>query len=636
MERLVRRRQHIRPIGRISLMALLLTMAILGLATAAQCAPTVSAFLDAQRFSVDQAATLTITINDADGTIGELPVVDGLIFQQRGQSSQHQFVNGSLSSSISTLFQLQALRPGGYTIPAIPVTVDGKELLTEPITFEVTPPAAGISSQQGGGEASSPLAEDEVGQLAFLRISPVKQESYSGELLPIEIKAYFRRGLRASLNSRPRVNGDSFVLTDSKQEPVQTEEMVGNVPYSVLTWPGALSAIKEGSHTVSVAIEATLLVPASNKQRRLPLGGDPFFGNDPFADFFNRQQLQEKKIQIVSKEMDLQVLPLPAEGRPVDFRGAIGRFELQVEAQPTDVGPGDPITLTLTVQGSGNFDRVDAPVLSEAEGWKIYPPSAKFTPGRNMGQGSKVFDQALIAKGEDKTTIPPLSFSFFDPETREYQTLHSDPIPLHVSKAENGGKTKKATPRDEGQGQTITESSTPQKGSGEEKEPSASGDIDLAPLHPQLGPLQQDVIPLVTRTSFRMVMLILFLLLVAVILFRIRAGRLAADPLLCRSREMTRLLDLRLFEIEKARGHGNTRDFLALCRKTMQEQLGIIWQTEPGAITLADLHQHLAPDAQLIGLFTTAEGSAYAGHLLSGQEMAEYALKLEQELRQLR
>jgi hypothetical protein len=98
---------------------------------------------------------------------------------------------------------------------------------------------------------------------------------------------------------------------------------------------------------------------------------------------------------------------------------------------------------------------------------------------------------------------------------------------------------------------------------------------------------------------------------------------------------MTHLLDLRLREMKESRERGDSRDFLATCRKAMQEQLGLLWQTEPWAITLADLHQRLAVDSELIALFATAESGAYAESHLSIQEMDEYAGNLEQELRHL-
>ena len=681
MERLVRRTRQIRTIGRSRCLAILLTLAVLGLATVSHAAPTVSASLDSRRFSVDQSATLTVVINDAGGTIGELPRVDGLDFQQRGQTSQHQFVNGSFSSSVATLFQVQATRPGTFTIPPIAVTVDGKQLLTGAITFEVTPPAAGLPAlpnQQGAGIAppSGNGIQDagEKEQIAFLRISPVKENSYPGEVLPVEIKAYFRRGLRANLNSRPRLNGDSFVFTESRQEPVQSEELVGNVPYSVLTWRGTLSAIKEGNHSISVAVDATLLLPA-NRRRSAPMGGDPFFDNDLFSDFFNQQQVQEKKIQLVSKDMPLEVLSLPAEGKPAGFSGAIGRFTLQATAKPTDVGPGDPITLTMTVSGAGNFDRVDVPVLSQEEGWKSYPPAAKFTEGGVLGQGSKVFEQAIIARSGDKSSIPPVVFSFFDPETKKYQTLHTAPIPLHLNKSGASEKSEDLSAT-EGAG---AEKTTPQKRNGDKAVPPAAEASPLAPQQAQMGSLQQGLSPLVSQRGFQLLILSLLLLLVAVLLFKVRARRLAGNPVLSRQRERARLLDLRLGEIRKAREQGNSRDFLAICRRTIQEQLGLLWQTGPAAITLADLQQRLAPGSELIALFATAESGAYvgdgqgwpsvagarggagatdgqgrpsaagaragvsasprlpggSGHLLSGQEMAAYAGKLEQALRQL-
>lgn len=614
-------------------MALVLVMVILGIAKVGESAPSVSVALDPPSFSVDQSATLTITINDADGTIADLPLVDGLTFQRRGRSSHHQIINGSLSSAVSIIFQVQGERPGSYTIPPILVTVDNQQQLTRAISVEVTPSAA------GGMAAPSPSGGN-MEQLAFLRVSPVKDTSYVGELLPIEIKAYFRRGLRANLNSQPWLSGEGFILTPANQEPVQTEEMVNNVPYAVLTWPGALSGIKEGRQSVGIAIDATLLLPTGKSQRRRSMGTDPFFGNDRFADFFNQQQLQEKRIRIVSKEMTLQVLSLPVETRPADFNGAIGRFELQVQAEPTEVGPGDPITLTMTVLGTGNFDQVEAPILSESEGWKSYPPSAEFTPGARPGQGSKVFAQAIIARSGDKTAIPPLSFSFFDPESRQYQTLRSDPIALQGHGADPAGKSNSLSGTEHGRGgdQQQPESTDSRDGGidGDGQKPADATELNLAPLQTQLGVLQQGMTPLFTRISFQIVVLFSLLLLVALTLIKIRARRLAGNPDRGRRQEMTRLLELRLQEMKKLQQRGDVGSFLAACRQAMQEQLGLLWLTEPGAITLADLQQRLLEDSPLTALFATAESSAYIGNTLGSQEMADYAGKVEYALRQLR
>lgn len=618
MERLVKNSNRCLRSGRLTV--LFLALLFMSLATVAESASPVTVTLDPPSFAVDQSATLTITINDARGSIAELPEVDGLLFQNQRQSRQQQIVIGPQSSSVysfSTMFEVYASRPGTFTIPALPVMIDGQHVLTETLTVEITPAAADSQTRA------------DLEQLAFLRISPVKAENYLGELLPVEIKAYFRQGLRASLNSQPRLNGEGFVLTQPA-EPLQAQEMVNNIPYAVLAWSGALSGIKEGKHALSIAIDATLLLPSSNRQRRRSTN-DPFFGNDIFAEFFNQQQMQEKKIQIVSKEMNLQVLPLPVEARPADFQGAIGSFTLQVQAQPVEVGPGDPITLTMTVEGTGNFELLKAPGLSEAEGWKSYQPSAKFTPGAQPGQGSKVFEQAIIAKNSDKIAIPPVVFSFFNPESGTYQTVQSAPIALHGQDQNPEGQSNPLLSHghDSEAGRQQPEAME------SHKEPETAA-LHLGPLRVQLGALQPQINPLFTRLSFQIVVLLSVLLLVALTLLKIRVNLRTANPALSRQQEMTRLLELRLQEMKQTREQGDVHHFLAACRKAMQEQLGLLWRTEPEAITLADLRQHLAENAPLLTIFATAESSAYIGSTLSSQEMADYAAQVERELRQLR
>lgn len=634
--------RQLRAKSRSGLAALVLWLILLGMARLCHGAPTVSASLSPESFTVDQAATLTITILDGKGDIHPLPEVEGLLFQRRGQSRQHQIINGSLSSSVSTIFQVQATGPGTFTIPPITVSVEGEPLTTAPIRVAVSP----AGGAQGPGEGlTPPSADDGTGQMAFLRISPVKAESYSGELLPVEIRAYFRSGLRASLNSHPRINGDGFLLTLAGGEPRQTEEDVDGVAHTVLTWPGTLSAIKEGRQSLRVSVEPTLLIPMAGNGRRSRSGaGDPFFGMDPMADFFNQQPMQEKKIQLISPETTVTVLPLPAQGRPDDFSGAVGRFTFEVKAQPTDVGPGDPITLTMTVQGRGNFDRVQAPPLSTNDAWKSYTPTVRLIPGAAPGQGAKIFEQAIIAKDPATRAIPSLAFSFFDPDKKQYQTLRSAPIPLRVSGAEApavtaaaaaaAGRGENGGTGSSGGGKKQGPSPAGDGGSGEGVVPAAPGS-DLAPLHRSPGTLHREMTPLLSRTGFQALVLAAVLLLSTATILKFLARRRNGDPRRCSRQAMARLLARRLAEIHTALDRGDTRAFLALSRQAMQEQLGALWQMEAGAITLADLRHRLPADATLVALFGTAETNAYGGCQLNSRELAEYAEKLEAELRRL-
>jgi hypothetical protein len=108
---------------------------------------------------------------------------------------------------------------------------------------------------------------------------------------------------------------------------------------------------------------------------------------------------------------------------------------MSTEAKPTSVQTGDPITVTSTISGRGNFGRLSAPVLEDERGWHKYPPSSKFKQDDDVGiSGAKTFE-TVISPNEKKPAVPPFVFSFFDPAKEKYVTLRSDPIAINVQGA---------------------------------------------------------------------------------------------------------------------------------------------------------------------------------------------------------
>jgi hypothetical protein len=151
--------------------------------------------------------------------------------------------------------------------------------------------------------------------------------------------------------------------------------------------------------------------------------GDIF--NDPFYT-----AVQEFKAKAGS--VDLTVKPLPAAGKPADFSGAVGNFQLTVEGNPKQVKIGDPLTMKLQVSGRGNFDRVTVPALNDSTGWRTYPPSSTFQADDPVHHaGTKTFEMAVIPETK-KTAMPEFHFSYFDPVAEKYVTLKSEPAPLTV------------------------------------------------------------------------------------------------------------------------------------------------------------------------------------------------------------
>jgi hypothetical protein len=136
-------------------------------------------------------------------------------------------------------------------------------------------------------------------------------------------------------------------------------------------------------------------------------------------------------VEIKSEPVALEVKPLPPNAPP-SFSGAIGNFTMTTDAKPKGVPVGDPITVTTTIAGRGNFDRVNAPVIEDERGWHKYPPSSKFKQDDEVGiSGTKTFEMVL-SPNEKKQTLPLLAFSYFDPVKAQYVSLHSEPISINV------------------------------------------------------------------------------------------------------------------------------------------------------------------------------------------------------------
>ena len=589
-----------------------------------QAAVEVSADITPRSFPIDRAAAFNITVTGVRSFQPDMPDVEGLQFHQRGKSSQVEIINGAYSSSVILTYLVQAEHIGKFTIPAIEVNTKDGTAMTKEVIFEVTASQTSAVTPQASssGNPAARLRSGEGQKLAFLRVLPAKDKSYLGEVVPVQIKVYFRDGIKANLNSLPQLHGDGYVLQQLGREPVQTREHVNNIPYSVLTWDSAFSGIKEGAHDISMEIDTTLLLP---EQRRSTSPGQSMFNDPFFSSFFS--SYREKNVKVASPSLGLTVLPLPEEGRPAGFSGAIGDFHLSVSASPVELAPGDPITLNMTVSGQGNFDRVQAPKLSTEKGWKTYTPSSEFLKDGGPGQGKKVFEQALVAKDPALKEIPAIEFNYFDPAAAVYKTLTAKPIALTV-KGAVAKAVDSVVPKNE---QAEKEQKTNAE-SVQEVEPPLGG---LAPLQLNPEPMDQKLSPLFTRKWFQILLAVLLLAAIIAGIMKNRATRYANNPRLQRDQEMKHLLGLRMAEIDTALSAHDTKGFLATCRKTIQEQLGLVWNVEAAAITLADLKKRLPEDSVLLGVFSAADESAYGGQELSQQQMQEFSDHLKIELEAL-
>jgi hypothetical protein len=459
------------------------------------------------------------------------------------------------------------------------------------------------------------------GSFGFLRLVSPKKQFYVGEMVPVELKAYFRADVELRVDGLPRLNSDAFTMNKLGDQPERSQQVIGGVPYTVFTWSTVVTAVKAGDYEMSVEIPTTVTL-RQRVQRPRTRGANPF-GDSMFDEVFNDAFFDnffgtatQKQIALSSQPGTVKILSLPTENRPAGFNGAVGKFDFAAEAAPRQTAAGDPVTLKLKITGSGNFDRVSAPVLEKSDIWKTYQPGTKFEPEDSAGySGAKTFEQALVPAQTGKLVIPALQFSFFDPQTRQYVTRTAAPIGIEVAP-----------------GQTAVAAPSPTA-------PAAA--VPPPPQAPVLNPLRPTVfaatLPPWLGNPWLAAGALAAVLAGSLIRFLVRRQqRLANDPERLRLAISRRAVQVQLKLMESAVSQGTAADFFAAARGAFQSQLGLRWGLPPQTITLADINTRMNGEADGFRfVFDLADEVAYTGRTFAAGELREWLKAVQVELRKL-
>ena len=190
----------------------------------------------------------------------------------------------------------------------------------------------------------------------------------------------------------------------------------GGIAYSVLELRTALFPMVSGELAVSPARLKCNLVLQQRRQQDTPI--DNLFSDAFFDDFFGRGQ-KRYPMERVTGAISLKVKPLPDQGKPKDFNGAVGSFNMDASIKTQHVKVGDPITLSMSVYGDGNIQTISEPllVLNNEKDFKLYPAesSTQITNRDEVIRGRKVFSKVIEPQKTDLKFTPVIMFSFFEP-----------------------------------------------------------------------------------------------------------------------------------------------------------------------------------------------------------------------------
>ena len=380
--------------------------------------------------------------NASKYTLPELFEIDGCDVQAAGtpsRSSQITIINGrrSESQSVTMQYLITPKREGNFEIPELEIIVDGKVETTQPIKFVAS--------------------KSETGDLLFVEIEGNKNKVYVGEPLELNLKLWIKpfsdREKRIKLNEghmwqriTEQTSWGSFTdrlqeLAENRRRPrgesvLRKDDDGREGEYFLYEIEATVYPNKAGKIDASDLL-IVVDYPEALGRRRDPF--DSLFDDSMFSSPFGRR-LTVSKSRPVTAEVSVdstEVLAVPVANRPADYRGAVGKYQIIAAAEPTTVSAGDPITLRIGIGGDGPMELVQAPPLHEIESltrdFQITDQSlAGFVQGRTKG-----FVTSIRPRNENVIQIPPIPFSFFDPDKESYETVYTQPISIEVEKAES-------------------------------------------------------------------------------------------------------------------------------------------------------------------------------------------------------
>ncbi|GHV62677.1 hypothetical protein FACS1894195_4790 [Bacteroidia bacterium] len=390
---------------------------------------------------VGEQFRLSYTLNQ-NGTNLKVPTLEGfnlLMGPSTSTSSSVSVVNGHVtqSSNYTYTYVCVGVKKGVYKIPPATVLVDGKTYSTNALQIEVIEGTGQQGGQGNRAQSAQPAQSTQPAQSGgggltnenlFVEVSVDRRNLFIGEGLVATIKVYTKVQL---VNLGPKYPSFSGFLVEEIPGPQQIELVRQNYNGSVYNVGVIRKVLLIPQHTGEIVIEPFELECVVRQQLSQSRNFfDDFFGN-----------VQDVRIKKLSRPITVKVNELPS-GKPVGFKGAVGRIALKNTISAETVKAGEAITYKVVFSGNGNLKLLEAPTLNIPPDIDMYDPKINKnvkTDGAGMS-GTVSFEYVLIPRYGGDYTIPAPTYSVFDPDSKTYKILRGQDFTIHVEKGDGQGQ----------------------------------------------------------------------------------------------------------------------------------------------------------------------------------------------------
>src|SRR5688572_1577654 len=384
--------------------------------------PQVTATVDSATIGLNDSLQLTIRVTGRDSTSAELPYPPRILGFRRAAgpsvSTQFQWINGRTSNTKSFTYTFLPEKEGEFTVDPVDVSVGGKTHKTQPISIRVTARSTRSAPQS---RSSGPFGEGlslRTGDDVFVATELDRSSAYPGQQVTRYYHLYTQIGVTGlQLQESPPLNGFWIEDIAIDSNPTSSRTVINGREYSDYVvkkqalFPNGPGKLKIPASTFSISVRKD--------------GGD-FFG------FLGRTETIYRK----TKELILDVRPFPAQGRPENFSDATGSFTLTSSLDKAEAATGDAVTLRVKLAGRGNLKMIPKLAVPSIPDFTLYSSKQveDLRPNsQDLIEGEKTWEYVLIPKAPGQQKIPPIVFSYFDPEQNTYETIIAPALELKVA-----------------------------------------------------------------------------------------------------------------------------------------------------------------------------------------------------------
>lgn len=239
---------------------------------------------------------------------------------------------------------------------------------------------------------------------AFMEAQASKTRAFVGEGIDVNYYLYFKTSISANdVKEFPKLN--KFIKRFHHiNAPVETVQYRGEVMKRILAYSARVYPEKPGPATLD---PMTISVQVIQTEYNSPFGG---FG-------LGAQRI--KNVDLASKSVAVEVLPLPSEGVPPGFTGLVGEHEFNFTPGKDKYLVNEPIELKLEVRGKGALEKMEAPAIYTENGLEQFDTKGEVTETGN-NSAKKVFEYTYLARSALNIKERELSLAYFDPTNGRY------------------------------------------------------------------------------------------------------------------------------------------------------------------------------------------------------------------------